>query len=189
MLLCLLLNNIAKLTETDQSSRKTVPMPDDRRYSKNVFNTFVQSALLVACCGVAPFSQAAVDTAKPVGDLVQRFTAAQQNMDVPTLQALTAENYVEVSPLGEVDPREKMLTFYVKKDDKQVLPATTVDEMTTRLLGDAAVVIAKVSYASVIEGQSRTFSLRSTFVAEKRNGVWKLVSAQYTPIRPPKKPE
>ena len=164
-------------------------MPDDRRYSRNVFDTFVRSALLLACCSVAPFGHAAVDTAKPVGDLVQRFTEAQQKMDVPALQALTAENYVEVSPLGEVDPREKMLTFYVKKDDRQALPAMTVEESTTRVLGDTAVVIAKVSYASVVEGQSRTFSLRSTFVVEKRNGVWKLVSAQYTPIRSPKKPE
>lgn len=164
-------------------------MPDHRRYPKNVFNTCVRSALLVACCSLAPFSQAAFDTAGQVNDLVKRFTEAQQKMDVPTLQALTAENYVEVSPLGEVDTRERMLTFYVKKDEKQALPALTVEDSTARLLGDTAVVIAKVSYASVVEGQNRTFSLRTTFVAEKRNGVWKLVSAQYTPIRPPKKPE
>jgi len=143
-------------------------MLDDRRYATNTFRPFVQCALMVACCSVAPFSQGADDAARSVNDLVQRFTQAQQKMDVPTLQALTAENYIEVSPLGEVDTRDKMLTFYVKKDDRQVLPATTVEDMTTRLFGDAAVVIAKVSYASVIEGQSRTFSLRSTFVAEKR---------------------
>ena len=154
-----------------------------------VFRTFVQCALVLSCCSVVPASQGAVDTARPVNDLVQRFTEAQHNMDVPALQALTAENYIEVSPLGDVDTREKMLTFYVKKDEKQVLPAMTVEDSTTRVLGDTAVVVAKISYASVIEGQSRTFSLRSTFVAEKRNGVWKLVSAQYTPIRPPKKPD
>lgn len=108
-------------------------------------------------------------------------------MDAPALAALTAENYIEISPLGEVDPREKMLTFYVK-DDKHVLPAMTVDDITTRLLGGTAVVIAKISYSLVSEGQHHIFSLRSTFVAEKIAGVWKLVSAHYTPIHAPKSP-
>jgi ketosteroid isomerase-like protein len=152
--------------------------------STNIFKTVMKYAvLLCSCAAVMPAGQAAVDPAKPVNDLVQRFTEAQQKMDVPALKALTAENYVEVSPLGEVDMREKMLTFYVR-DEKQVPPAMTVEDITTRLLGDTAVVVAKVSYTSVIEGQSRTFSLRSTFVAEKLGGVWKLVSAHYTPIRP-----
>jgi ketosteroid isomerase-like protein len=162
---------------------------NDRPYSKNVFKTFMQCALTLSICTVVPSGHSAVDTAKPVNDLIQRFTEAQYKMDVPTLQALTAENYIEVSPLGEVDTREKMLTFYVKKDEKQVLPTMTVEDSTTRLLGNTAVVIAKVSYTSVIEGQSRTFSLRSTFVAEKISGVWKLVSAHYTAIRPPKNPD
>lgn len=156
---------------------------NDRFYWTNVFKTACRSAMLL--CGLAavvPMSLAA-DAADPVTTLVQRFTEAQGKMDASTLKALTAENYIEVSPLGEVDPRDKMLTFYVK-DEKRVLPTITVDDMTTRLFGSTAVVVAKVSYTRMVEGQNRTFSLRSTFVAEKRNGDWKLVSSQYTPMRP-----
>ena len=61
-----------------------------------------------------------------LGELVQRFATAQGTFDRAALEALTAENYVEISPLGEVDPRSKMLSFYVKHDDKP-LPAITVD--------------------------------------------------------------
>jgi hypothetical protein len=38
-----------------------------------------------------------------VMDLVQRFIQAQKSFDPPTLKKLTADNYIEVSPLGEVE--------------------------------------------------------------------------------------
>jgi len=141
----------------------------------------------LCCAGVfACLSIPHVHAATPeqsVNELVQRFTTAQSTFDRAGLEALTAENYVEISPLGEVDPRAKMLSFYVRKDDKP-LPAITVDEISTRVLGNIGIVLAKVSYGMTVGGQTRTFSLRSTFVASQEGGAWKLVSAQYTPIRP-----
>jgi ketosteroid isomerase-like protein len=122
-----------------------------------------------------------------VSELVQRFTTAQGTFDRAALEALTLENYIEISPLGEVDPRAKMLSFYVKHDDKP-LPAISVDEITPRVMGNTAIVLAKVSYAMTVGGQTRTSALRSSFVAQQQDGAWKLVSAQYTPIRPPAAP-
>ena len=119
-----------------------------------------------------------------VSELVQRFVTAQGTFDRATLEALTAENYIEISPIGEVDPRAKMLSFYLKHDDKP-LPAISVDEITPRVMGNTAIVLAKVSYAMTVGGQTRTAALRSSFVALQQDGAWKLVSAQYTPIRPP----
>lgn len=158
---------------------------NNRTGSTNVFTGLLQSALVLCSCAVMPMAPAADDPTKPVTDLIQRFTEAQGKMDAPTLKALTAENYIEVSPLGEVDPRDKMLTFYVK-DEKRPPTALTLEEVTPRLIGNTAIVIAKVSYNSMVEGQSRTFSLRTTFVAQKVSNEWKMVSVQYTPIRPHK---
>lgn len=149
------------------------------------FNHILYSAGLLACLSI-PVARAATPEAA-VNELVQRFATAQSTVDRATLAALTLENYIEISPLGEVDPRDKMLSFYVRKDDKPT-PAITVDEITTRVLGTTAVVLAKVSYAMTVGGQARTASLRSTFVALQQGGEWKLVSAQYTPIRPPAAP-
>lgn len=146
------------------------------------------AAVLGICAALASSVHAAPDAANPVAELVQRFTAAQTAMDVPTLAALTADNYVEISPLGEVDPRDKMLGFYKKDDKRPALPAVTIDEITTRQFGDTAVVTAKLSFTRTVEGQSRTFSMRSGFVAAKTGGSWKLVSSQYTPMRPPQNP-
>lgn len=146
------------------------------------------AALLGLCIALVSPVHAAPDAATSVADLIQRFTAAQTAMDVPTLTALTADNYVEISPLGEVDPRDKMLGFYKKDDKRPPLPAVTVDELTTRQFGDTAVVTAKLSFTRTVEGQARTFSMRSGYVAAKSGGGWKLVSSQYTPMRPPQNP-
>ena len=68
---------------------------------------------LAAFAFCATFAQAALaDDAADVLNLVRQHVAAQTQFDVPALAALTADNYVEVSPMGEVDTREKMLAFY-----------------------------------------------------------------------------
>lgn len=144
------------------------------------FTNTVRTAILLA--GLAAAAAQGAPASQDVETLVQRFTAAQSGFDPATLKSLTADNYIEISPLGDIDPREKMLSFYVKKDDKP-RPAILVDELSTRVLGDSAVTIARVSYSMMAGGQSRTFSLRSVFVAAKQGKEWKLVSAQYTPIR------
>jgi ketosteroid isomerase-like protein len=145
------------------------------------------SNMLCIAGALACLSITAAHAATPeqsVSELVQRFATAQGTFDRTALEALTFENYIEISPLGEVDQRAKMLSFYVKHDDKP-LPAITVDEITPRVLGNTAIVLAKVSYAMTVGGRTRTAALRSSFVAQQQDGAWKLVSAQYTPIRPP----
>jgi ketosteroid isomerase-like protein len=152
--------------------------------SRRCSNTLCIAGAL-ACMSITAAHAATPE--QSVSELVQRFTTAQGTFDRTALEALTAENYIEISPLGEVDPRAKMLSFYVKHDDKP-LPAITVDEIAPRVLGNTAIVLAKVSYAMTVGGQTRTSALRSSFVAQQQDGAWKLVSAQYTPIRPPAAP-
>jgi len=152
--------------------------------SRRCSNTLCIAGAL-ACLSITAAHAATPE--QSVSELVQRFTTAQGTFDRTALEALTFENYIEISPLGEVDPRAKMLSFYVKHDAKP-LPAITVDEITPRVLGNTAIVLAKVSYAMTVGGQTRTSALRSSFVAQQQDGAWKLVSAQYTPIRPPAAP-
>jgi len=149
--------------------------------SRRCSKTFCIAGVL-ACQSITA-AQAATPE-QSVSELVQRFATAQGTFDRAALEALTAENYIEISPIGEVDPRAKMLSFYVKHDDK-LLPAITVDEIMPRVLGNTAIVLAKMSYVMTVGGQTRTSALRSSFVAQQQGGAWKLVSAQYTPIRPP----
>jgi ketosteroid isomerase-like protein len=114
-------------------------------------------------------------------EAVSKFLDAQAHFDVPALRALTADQFVEISPLGEVDPRDKMIGFYVK-DAPPGAPIPAIDERQVHVFGDSAIVTVRITIN--INGQAR--SLRSNFVVHKEGTQWKLVSAQHTPMRPAK---
>jgi ketosteroid isomerase-like protein len=109
---------------------------------------------------------------------VDKFLDAQSRYNVAALRALTADQFVEISPLGEVDPREKMIGFYIK-EPPPAIPEVTIDERQVRVFGDSAVVTVKLTFK--VNGQPR--SLRSNFVVHQEGAQWKLVSAQHTPLR------
>lgn len=120
----------------------------------------------------------------PIVEAVHVFINAQHDFDLAKITASTTDDYVEISPLGEVDPRAKMLGFYAP-DKKVAAPAILIGDATVTMVGDrAAFVVTSISYDMPGAGQpSRTVSLRAAFVVERVGGVWKLASAQYTPIR------
>lgn len=118
--------------------------------------------------------------------LVQRHVQAQSSFDQAALKAITAEDYVEISPVGEVDSREKMLSFYAP-EQKRPAPQLQVDETVVRQSGDTALISARLSYTINQDGAARSFALRAGYVARLIDQQWLLVSAQYTGIRPAKK--
>jgi ketosteroid isomerase-like protein len=141
---------------------------------------FLLAASLSASHGVSA-QEALSGDARGAADAVGKFLDAQAHYDVPALRALTAEQFVEISPLGEVDPRDKMLGFYAK-DAPPGAPIPVIDERQVRVFGDSAIVTVRINFT--ISGQSR--SLRSSFLARKEGAQWKIVSAQHTPMRPAK---
>jgi ketosteroid isomerase-like protein len=76
-----------------------------------------------------------------------------------------------------------MLGFYAP-DKKTEAPPLKVENELTRVLGDVGIQTVKLTYTMMAGGQPRSMSLRATLVAHKRGGEWKMVSAQYTGIRP-----
>lgn len=144
----------------------------------------VLSTCLLGAVGAIGDAYAAPGDAELVA-LVQRHAQAQNNFDQVVLKATTAESYVEISPVGEVDGREKMLSFYAP-EQKRPSPQLQLDEPVVRFFGDTAVISARLSYRLNQEGAARTFAMRAGYVARLVDNQWLLVSAQYTGIRPPK---
>ena len=123
-----------------------------------------------------------------INNLLRQFTEAQKNYDAGVLDKILAPDYVEISPLGEVDPRAKVLGFYApeKKGERGELVAYGLDEMTTRIYGDTAIVVARLPFTvKTPDGQTMSRALRCTIVCRKLHGKWLIASAQYTGIRPP----
>ncbi|RDE07407.1 nuclear transport factor 2 family protein [Sphingomonas aracearum] len=119
---------------------------------------------------------AAEAKASDPAQLVDAFIAAQRSFDQAALARLTAPEYVEISPLGDFDPREKMLGFYAA-DKKQPVPEITVSEREVVMLGDTAIVTARLAIGPR--------AVRAGYVAHKDKAGWRLVSAQFTPVRTP----
>ena len=138
--------------------------------------TFRAILLFIGLVVAAPLQAQRGDEAA-VTRLVDQFVAAQRDFDQATLARLTAPDYVEISPVGEVDPREKMLGFY-SLDKKRPAPPLTLGERSVRFYDRVAVATARLSYGPA--------SLRGVYVARRGPKGWTLVSAQFTPIREPR---
>ncbi|NYE60888.1 hypothetical protein FHW58_002040 [Duganella sp. 1224] len=144
---------------------------------------FVLKCLVVMVAGTVSAMAAPVE--EELTALVKRHAEAQSTFDQATLKAITAENYVEISPVGEVDPREKMLSFYAP-EQKRPGPQMKIDEPLVRVFGDSAVIYTRLTFTMGTDSAARTFAMRAGYVAQHKDGKWLLVSAQYTGIRPPK---
>lgn len=130
------------------------------------------------------YARAEEGTESAIHALIRSFHAAEQAYDPGALAKLISGNYVEVSPAGEVDEHDRFLGFYTP-DKKVEWPPMTLEEEQVRVMGDTAVEIAKVSYAmKAPDGSARSMEFRASYVAHRENGVWKLIGAQFSQIRP-----
>jgi ketosteroid isomerase-like protein len=122
--------------------------------------------------------------------LVRQMIDAQVGYDAATLDKIYAADFVEISPVGEYDSREKAIGFYKPEatpNRDKIKRVVEAGEITIRDYGKFAVVIARVTASRTVEGQQprSPVSFRTTFVCRKQKGDWKIASVQYTGMRPP----
>ncbi|KQM57844.1 MULTISPECIES: nuclear transport factor 2 family protein [unclassified Sphingomonas] len=142
----------------------------------------VGGAILAAAMTIAAPVSAAPEPAAAVEALVDRFDAARAAFDPTALAATLADDYVEISPVGTVDSRTAVLGFYAV-DQRRPVPPMTHDERVVRIVGTTAFVTERKAI-TLPGGTTRT--IRIGYVARRGGGGWRLVSAQYTPIPPPR---
>jgi uncharacterized protein (TIGR02246 family) len=133
-------------------------------------------------------SQTGKSTEAEVIAVVQQLADAQRTFDQATLERLLAPDYIEVSPVGDVDDRPKVIGFYSAEAKAKAPPVSSIaiDEATVRIYGDHAVVIARQTMNINAVGTNRPVVMRTTSHLRKLNGVWRISSMQYTGVRPPK---
>ncbi|RYY09772.1 MAG: nuclear transport factor 2 family protein [Alphaproteobacteria bacterium] len=101
-----------------------------------------------------------------VQSLVDRFEASRIQHDPAALTKTLAADYEEISPVGEVDAREKVLGFYAP-ELKRPAPAMTSEPLVIRSRGDVAVITTRKSF-TFPGGAAR--SVRVRYVAERAAG-------------------
>ncbi len=117
----------------------------------------------------------------------QDYVRATSGFDQALLQQILAPNYQEISPVGEVDARDKVISFYPAAAKAKAPPVTPVlSELTSRVYGEALVIsTGKLTYS--FAGTPHSRSMRVQFVSALQQNRWQLVSAQFTGIPAAKK--
>jgi len=136
-------------------------------------------------CSVSSFAQ----TADPQSfrSLLKKMTDAQTAYDAAALDRILSSDFIEVSPVGEFDSRDKVLGFYTPKtkaDAGNVSASLEVSDLSIRIYDQFAIGISKFTYSITADGKALPpRSMRVTTVFRKEKGNWKIASAQYTSIR------
>lgn len=149
---------------------------------------FVMLALLLAG-GNIHAAEPQASTEKQLVAITQAVADAQLRFDHKALDAMLAPDYVEISPIGDVDERAEVLGFYTPQAKAQMLAggmqpvSVAIDAPRVRVYGDQAIVIARQVATLTVKNarQVRTFRMQHHF--RRLGGKWLLQSAQYTPMR------
>ena len=142
--------------------------------------------MLIAAAGASPAGGAPSAPAAALERVVDRFNAARAGFDSATLAETLAPEYQEISPVGDVDDRAKVLGFY-QADQRKPGPVLASSDRRTMLHGAFGIETERLSFTMPRpDGTTITRSLRVRYVAVRRGAAWTLLSAQYTPLPPAK---
>ncbi|MGX5729416.1 nuclear transport factor 2 family protein [Pseudoxanthomonas beigongshangi] len=147
-------------------------------------------ALSLCAMSALPAAAFAVDEDAALRAVAQSVLDAQIRFDVPALDEVLAPDYVEVSPVGDVDTRSEVLGFYAPEARAQMLAkgvepiSATLGEPQVHVDGDHARIIALNTARLRIQGAEQEKQLRTVFEFRRIKGQWRLASATYVPVRP-----
>ena len=106
--------------------------------------------------------------------------AAVVKADVATLEGLTSDDYVLINANGQVS--NKAETMNNIKTGVIKLSANEVSDMKVRVYGDTAIVTGKSTAKGTIGGRELKGPVMFTRVYVKKDGTWKSVAFQQTPV-------
>ena len=147
--------------------------------------TMVRRAMALAVLAGAGGAMAAPPAADDAAmlNVVEAFGRARLAYDPPAIAATITADYVEVSPVGDIDLRDAMLGFYAP-DRRRPAPPMTTDERSVRRQGDSGIVLARVTYRMPgPDGAVRDRSLRVGYMLRRERGGWRIAATQATPMR------
>ena len=97
-----------------------------------------------ACSADAVVPPAAGAGAAPE-EALRQYRQAEDGFDLP-LHQVPAPHFVEISPLGQVDEHDAVLSYYVP-EKKMAAPPMTLDRIEVRTNGTAATISARLRHA------------------------------------------
>ena len=146
--------------------------------------------ILLGVIAAIATTQASTSAERAAVAVVQQLADAQRTFDQAALDRLLTADYVEVSPVGDVDERAKVIGFY-SADAKAKSPEVSsivIDEPRVRIDGTHAIVIVRQTTNVGPAGASRAVVMRVTAHLRQSGNQWRIASTHYTGIRQAAKP-
>ena len=173
-----------------RSSVRRISVPSRRRGGLIVINkcvVFLFAALLsapaFAAQHVAVHPRTPVDTGdqaaiREIVDMERQAKEASLRRDVDFSQRTLADDYVAISPLGQV--RTKQDSVSARRAGQLRYDTINITDMVVRVYGDTAVVTARADVKGHQLGEDFSGPYRYTRVWVRRSGHWQTVSYQET---------
>ena len=125
---------------------------------------------------------------QPIEEFLAEWAIAEQDGDTGTLETLLTSDFTAVGPLGFILPEQAWLARHDHGD--LTYQAFNLDEVHTRLLGQAAAVTARNNTSGTYQGHPVPEAVRATLILISDSGRWKLAATHMsfiagTPGAPP----
>ena len=117
-------------------------------------------------------------TIKEIVEMERQAKEASLHRDPDFSQRTLAEDYVAITPLGQVTTKQD--TVSARKSGQLRYEAIDVSDMVVRIYGDTAVVTARADVKGHQLGEDFSGPYRYTRVWVRRTGHWQAVSYQAT---------
>ncbi|HLV87199.1 MAG TPA: nuclear transport factor 2 family protein [Candidatus Sulfotelmatobacter sp.] len=118
------------------------------------------------------------ETIREIVDMERQAKEASLHRDADFSQRTLAEDYVAITPLGQVTTKQDTLS--ARKSGQLRYDAINVTDMVVRVYGDMAVVTARADVKGHQLGEDFSGPYRYTRVWVRRSGHWQTVSYQAT---------
>ena len=122
-------------------------------------------------------------TEEEIRELNQRWAQAEIHGDVAALDALAADGFRLVGPVGFVLDKQQWLDRYRLGDF--VTASLRFEDVETRRYGDTAVSIGLQVQQAQYQGHPANGEFRTTLIAVRDGGQWRLAGGQVGPIGGP----
>jgi len=122
-------------------------------------------------------------TEEEIRELNRRWAQAEAHGDVATLDALAADCFRLVGPVGFVLDKQQWLDRYRLGDF--VTASLRFEDVETRRCGDTAISIGRQVQQAEYRGHPANGEFRTTLIAVRDGGQWRLAGCQVGPIGGP----
>jgi ketosteroid isomerase-like protein len=124
------------------------------------------------------YDSADQETIRQIVDMERQAKEASLRRDAEFSLRALADDYVAITPLGEVTTKEESIS--ARRSGQLRYEAMNITDMVVRLYGDTAIVTARADVKGHQLGQDFSGPYRYTRVWVRRNNHWQAVSYQAT---------